>query len=254
MATKVSITQFVDSLLGESGTQVPDAVIMAGMEDVIAKLEKINPDALRDMNVETTITTNPVTLHYASPSMSVFRNGEKAIRVEDAERITNSLSLANDLGNTAYYYVIGNNLYIHPFLPLRNTYTMHGIAYAVSNGNVTWADRYTYPLAMYCAHTMLFRRLNEEISAIAEEMSGLTGLSLDFASVTTRLTKDDVELAMAELEKLRTQIQQYSAVNETAQISVGRLGVRTEGLKTMLARYQIAKANYLEYFGIAGGN
>ena len=249
MATKVVITSYVDSLLGESGTQVSDSTIIAGMEDFVNKLQQSNPDALKDLEVSTTIATVPVTIHFIPKELDVYCGIERLTHQRDTQFIANRYSLLNDFGNTSYYYVIGNKLYIHPF-DATKTYTYRGIAYSVSNGVVTWCDKYVYPLALYCAYVTLFAQLSNEVSAIATA-SGLTlGLTVDYNKTLERLTADDVELTGAELEYAKTQIQAYSTRVGADGVVSDKLKSRVENAKMMFTRMTSIWQTYMQYFGI----
>jgi len=250
MATKVVITSYVDSLLGESGTQISDSTIIAGMEDFVHKLQQSNPDALKDLEVSTTIATVPVTIHFIPEQLDVYCGIERLTRQKDTQFIANRYSLLNDLGNTGYYYVVGNKLYIHPF-DATKTYTYRGIAYSVSNGVVTWCDKYVYPLALYCAYVTLYAQLNVEVSSIVTASGTSTGLgTVDYNNVLPRLDADDVELTGAELDYAKTQIQQLGVWVGADGVVSDKMKSRVENAKMMHARMVTLWTQYMQYFGI----
>lgn len=259
MATKVVINNYIDSLLGESGTEVSDSTIIAGMEDVIRKLEQYNYESLKDLETITEITSSPVSMHYIPPTLDVYCNDERCVKRENKQHVSNRYSLLNDYGNTTYYYVTGNNLYLYPFDESK-TYNYRGIVWAVSGGRLTWADRYNYPLAMYCAMSELFKRLSAELEALLSDSSTFstsssptnvgTGVNLSnlYSRVLARLNAHDVELSSAELNVIQTEIQAYSAQMGRDSIWTQRLQGRVGAAQMLAQRYQAIKQSYLEYF------
>ena len=257
MATKVVITSYIDSLLQESGTQVPDSTIIAGMEDVVRKIELSKPELLRSMEVETAIASSPVTLHYIPPTLDVYCDGLKAVERRNLEHISSRYSLLNDYGDTCYYYVVGKLLYIYPW-DATKSYTYRGVAYSVSNGTLTWCDRFVYPLALYCAYLTLYGRMSVEMAAIvASSQSGLSLdlsglLSLDYTKPTSRLTADDVELANAELDKIRTRIAEYQAMTGADSVAASKLQNRVGTVAAIIANMNSIYTRYIEWFGMGG--
>ena len=261
MATKVVITSYIDSLLQESGTQVPDSTIIAGMEDVVRKLELSNPTLLKDLNTETTIASTPVTLHYIPPTIDVYCNGDRAIECENTQHISNRYSLLNDYGNTTYFYKVGNLLHISPFDETKN-YTYRGIVYSVSGGRLTWNDRFVYPLAMYCAISVLLGQFSAALSKLITDSSGMTtptgnitgldetDLTRLYNRVIGRLNLDDVELSSAELDLVKTQIQAYSAQIQKDSVLSYKMQSRVQAVQQLLAKISAIRTQYMEWFGI----
>lgn len=260
MATKVVIENYIDSLLGTSGTEVPDATIMAGMEDVVRKLEMADKTLLMDLNTITEITATPVTMHYIPPTIDVYCGDERCIRRENIQHINSRYSLLNDRHATTYFYTVGNKLYLHPFVTGEN-YSYRGIVYAVSGGRLTWNDRFNYPLALYCVTSLLFTQFSEELGKMITASSGLltggsnniTGIdetTLDdlYKRVINRLDVDDVELSAAELELIKTQISAYTAQLGRDNVLSYKLQSRVQGIQQMLARIQTIRQQYIEYF------
>jgi len=227
------------------------------MEDVVRKLELSNPNLMRSMEVETVIASSPVTLHYIPPTLEVYCDGLKAVERKNTEHISSRYSLLNDYGDTCYYYIVGNLLHIYP-LDETKSYTYRGIAYAVSNGTLTWCDRFVYPLAMYCAYLTLYGRLNTELAAITESTQCGLGLdlshllSLDYNKPTARLTADDVELAAAELDKIRTRITEYQAMTGSDSVAASKLQSRVGTVAAIIANMNTIYTKYLEWFGMGG--
>lgn len=249
MATKVSITSYIEGLLGETSITVPDQTIMAGMEDILRKLETYLQQALADFWVETAVVSNPVTLQNPLGAIELYCGNDRAIRRSSKQHAANKMSLMYDRGDTAYYYIVGSKLYIEPYVPARNTYTVRGIAYAVSNGSITWPDKYIYPLALFAACDYLYSRYSRELESIASDVTTFPSLTLAFTNAETRLSNDDVELASAELAKLRTQIDAYAAGTQIEGARVQRIQMRVELAQQLLSRYMAMKARYQEYFG-----
>lgn len=239
MATVVVINDYIDSLLGVSGTSVPDATIMAGMEDFVHRLEQYNPIALLDLETEIEISEIPTELHYISPLLAVYENDNKLAKRENKEHIANRYSLLNDMGETANYYLIGNKLYIYPFNTSRS-YTMRNITYSVTSGVLTWCDKYNYPLAMYCAWAQLVKSLYADIVEIAGLVDA--AITLDTSSFDARMLDDDVELATTELGLIQAHIQASGADNDA-------IKSRVESTKNLLMEVASMRQQYLEYFG-----
>ena len=257
--TKVVINSYVSSIIGESGISVPDSTIIAGMEDFVRKLELLRPDSLKEMEDSIAIAASPVTLQYPYPGISVYCGNDKLVEKTDVEHVGNPYSYLDDYGNTGYFYLIGNLLYVYPFSTLK-TYTYRGIVYSVQNGTLVWPDRFVYPLALVCAYTELFGRFSSEVKQISLDGSAFgvnlnyqdgTVSPLNYGDVDVRLNDDDVELAGAELEKIKTQISAFGAVSNAQQIIAYKLNARVENAKLLLGRAQAIYQQYLSYFGIA---
>lgn len=269
MATKVVITDYVDSLLGTSGTSVSDALIMGGMEDVIRKLELTSPQSLRDLETTTTITSTPVTLHYIPPTIDVYVGDERAVRRDNKQHVSSRYSLLNDYGETTYYWTTGNQLNLHPF-DSDKTYTYRGVAYAVSGGNLTWADRYNYPLALYCAMFTSYKNIVGEIGELIDDASGFESGALGDATnnpiagilpsgpndtirklydrVIARLNKHDIELSTAELDVIKTQISAYQATLQRDYTLSMKMQSRAAIFDKYIAMYTSLKQQYNEWF------
>lgn len=259
MPTKVILENYIDDILGESGTSVPDSTIISGMEDVVRKLEMTDISLLQDMENITVIETSPVSVHYLQPTLDVYCNKERVIKRDNEQHISNKYSLLNDYGQTTYYYVVGNKLFIYPFVDT-NTYTYRGIAYSVSGGRLTWCDRFNYPLALYCAILILFTRFSKEIEALILASSGLlvspaglpgmdeTTLNSLYNRVIDRLNRHDTELSAAELELIKTQISAYSAQLGKDNVLSYKLQSRVQGAQQMLSRVATIRQLYTEYF------
>jgi len=256
MATKVSIEEYVTDVIGSTVT-LTDNAIMAGMEDVIRKIETLQPQLLELFRAESAAIANiPLTLHDPSLGVVVFRDEDIAIRRPNKAHITNKLSLLYDKGETAYYYIIGDKLYIEPFKPTRYTYKVVGVAYGVSNGSLTWPRRLAYPLALYCTHVEIGKEYMAAVSAIRDDIATLPLSAIDqsdMARVAGRLAGDDTELAGAELAKIKTKLEAVAIQGNIEGVRVQRIQMRVETATALLHKYMSAKATYSEFFGIMQG-
>lgn len=239
MATKVVINDYIDSLIGVSGTDVPDATIIAGMEDFVHRLEQVNPDGLLELESETDISVIPTELHFVSPTLAVYEGHNKLAVRENLEHIANRYSMLNDMGETANYYLIGNKLYIYPF-DITKRYSMRNVSYSVLAGVLTWCDKYVYPLALYCAWAEIIKTVQLDITNITALAD--TSLTLDMTAFDARMLADDVELANSELGALQATIQ-------AAGVDAEVISSRVEGTKNLLIQAGTMRTAYLEYFG-----
>lgn len=249
MATKVSLTGYVDTMLGRTGTSLSDHMIFAGMEDVVHKMTLFMPQNLNDMTTETTVTSTPTTIHNVTPNTVLYCDGVPSVRINSGESVHYRRSLFHDYGITTSYYFIGDKLHIKPFDSSRN-YTLRGITYSVSNGVLTWPDKYIYPLAIFCAYSTLFKEVGLEIEAIVTLMGRDISATFDYAGAIRRLSNDDVELAKVELEKIMTQINQYATTVGHDQAITAKATERVKNVENMLIRYNSLKLSYAEYFGL----
>ena len=221
------------------------------MEDVIRRVETMMPSIMNEFNTETEVASVPVTLHAPSLGITVYKDNEVAVPRNSRQHIKNSLSLLNDGGETAYYYVIGDKLYIEPFKPTRYKYSVIGIAYGVQYGNVTFPRRLKYPLALYCAQAETYNRYRSSIEAVTSDISSLPSISISSADLTllqARIASDDAEMASAELAKIRLQIDAASAQAGVDTIKVQRIQARIEYANGMLNKHMVTKATYEAFF------
>ena len=249
--TTLTLTSYVSTLLGSTVTTISDSILLSGMEDIVNKFEIQFPERLAELNTETSIYSVPVTIHNVSPLLRVLCNGKEAFRRNGTEHVSDKYSLKCDNGKTTYYYVIGNKLYIYPFFPTSNEYVMHGLAYGVDSGVLTWPDRLGYPLALFCAADLLFGEFSTELLSIITTISDAlvnSDLADEYTLVATRLLADDVELAEAQLAKIRTCIEEFSAI---AGASASVLQASIQNASLLLGRYATIRNRYLEYFGMA---
>lgn len=260
MATeKVNINLFIDGLLGTSGTSVSDALIIAGMEDVVRKIENSNPRLLKELETDVAVSSSPLTLHYVPPTFEVYCDDRKAFNAPSKDFISNRYSLLNDFGETTYFYVIGNKVYIYPY-DSGKSYRYRGVVYSVNSGVLTWSDRLVYPLGLYCAYTTLFETLIDELTTVSSEaaetfaVNPSTLLGLSYTNTETRLSDDDVELASAEMGKLQTKIAEYSAAVGADASLAQKLASRVKALESRMITVQTIRAQYLEWFGITPGD
>lgn len=254
LTSTIVLATYVDRLLGKTGTTLDQNTILAGMSDIVNRFEVGSPERLVDMHVATAITSVPVTLHNVSPTIKVMKNGEQIVRRADYSHLGNSYSLKNDSGKTTYFYTVGNLLYITPFSAPNNSYVMEGLYYGVDGSTLTWPTKYMYPLALFCAADELFKDLSAELRLIITALASLStpaSLATEFAAVQTRLTADDVELANAQLQKLRAYIEEMSATDNHYAVSAQNATSRINNASMILAAYSVLKSRYLEYFGIA---
>lgn len=256
MANKVVIVDYVNGLLNESGASVPDSTIIAGMEDIVRKLEQTNPAALKPLETERVVDAFPYTLRYVAPTLEVFANGKKAIRRDNAEHISNPYSMLNDGNETTYFYVVGNKLHVVPKTDAK--YVVRTIEFSVQNNNIVWYDRYNYPLALYCAYATLFGHVSKEIGAIITESGSSLGLNVDtmlnlqYTRPLSRLASDDVELAHAELDRIKTRIAEYQAMTGADSVAGSKMQNRVAIQEQRLATANMLRGQYLEWFGIGG--
>ena len=250
MATKVSLTGYVDTILGRVGSAISDHLIFSGMEDVVRKMALYMPANMLDMTTETVVTSTPTQIHNVTPETQLYCNGVPAVKINSYESIAYRRSLLNDCGITTYFYFIGDRMHVKPF-DAAKSYVYRGITYSVSNGAVTWPDKYLYPLAMYCAASTLYREIGLEIEAVVTLLGRDIVATFDYTNATARLRDDDVELAKAELEKIITQINQYAATVGHDQAITAKATERVKNLENMFIRYNTLKMSYLEYFGLS---
>jgi hypothetical protein len=253
MATKVTIDRYMEQLLGRADISTSDEMIIAGMEDVVNKLELFRPDELVEMATESTaIATVPVTIHNVSPALVVTCDDIPAVRVAGLDHISNRYSLKYDNGKTTYYYLIGNKLYIYPFDTNSNIYKMQGLSYGVSNGVLTWQDKLVYPLALYCSAELLFGEFSTELQAIIAMLSQTLEMDLtaEYAKVQTRLNADDTELANSQLAKVKTYIDEYMAKVGNQSIAGQNAQTRVANANMLASLHATMWGRYLAYFGM----
>lgn len=250
MATKITITSYVNSLLGRPvSLSLPDQMIMAGMEDIVNKFTMVNPAMLSKMSASTNIASASTTIHNPDGELKVFRGRRPCIRISGLEELPSDYSLKRPDRLTTYFYVTGNTLNITPFYT-GTPYRYEGLAYNVSNGSLTWPDMLTYPLALYCAIDVLFKDFSTEIDNIITAASTTLSMSLSYTNALTRLSRDDVELAKAELEKLSTEINEYAVKSNQQAVVAQNIKSRVDHAMSLLLRMNTLKQRYNEYFGM----
>ena len=250
MATKINITQYVDGLLGRSNTTIGDQIILAGMEDVLSKIIRFLPEAINDFVAEIPITASPFTVQYLLPQPEVYVDNMLMTLVPIKQHAKYAGSLFNSRGFIGEYYIMGNKIYIDSFDSSRS-YTLLGVSYGVSSGVLTWADKQIYPLALHCAASIMFKEFSTELENIITSLGRDVSASIDYSRALVRLANDDVELAGAELTKIRTQIEQYAAMVANEQGASEKARQRVENASGLFLRYQALKASYAEYFGLS---
>ena len=87
-------------------------------------------------------------------------------------------------------------------------------------------------------------------SGLSLDLSGL--LSLDYTKPTSRLTADDVELANAELDKIRTRIAEYQAMTGADSVAASKLQNRVGTVEAIIANMNSIYTRYVEWFGMGG--
>jgi len=251
MTTSVDIDGYVAGVLGETGINVSDDVMIAGMEDVIRRVETMMPELISEFNLETTISSIPVTLHAPSLGITVYKDNSLVVQRNSRQHISNELSLLNDRGETAYYYVIGNKLHIEPFKPSMFTYSVIGVAYSASNGSVTFPRRLKYPLALYCAQHETYKRYRDAIEDVTSDISTLSSIGIgreELALVQARIASDDAEMAATQLAKIRLQVDAASAQSGVDSLRIQRIQSRIEYANSMLNKHMVTRAAYDAYF------
>lgn len=250
----MSLTTYIDSLLGRVNTTLSRDSILAGMEDVVNKLEMFKPDKLLELHTELPITTNPTTLHTVSPTTRITCNGENVVRTDGRMHVANPYSLKNDNAKTTHFYTVGTKIYIVPFDANINAYELQGLVYGVNGSTLVWPSKYIYPLALFCTTEILYKELTTELAAIIQLLGSLeltsSTLTNEFAAVQTRLSADDVELAGAQLGKLRAYLEQLQVETGMQSVSSQNASSRINNAGMLLASYQAFKARYFEYFGV----
>ena len=250
----MSLTTYIDNLLGRTSTTLGRDSILAGMEDIVNKLEMFKPDKLLELHTELPIIASPTTLHAISPTTKITCNGEDMVRTDGRTHIGNPYSLKNDSAKTPHFYTVGTKIYIVPFDATTNSYELQGLVYGVDGSTLVWPNKYVYPLALFCTTEILYKELSAELAAIilllgSLEVTGST-LTSEFKAVQDRLTADDVELASAQLGKLRAYLEQLQIETGIQSVSSQNASFRINNAGMLLATYQTFKARYLEYFGI----
>jgi uncharacterized protein YqiB (DUF1249 family) len=251
MTYSVDINSYVTDVIGEDPIVVSDEIIIAGMEDVIRRVETMMPELISEFNTETTVASVPVTLHAPSLGITVYKDNNVVVQRNSRQHLSNELSLLNDRGETAYYYIIGNKLYIEPYKPSMFTYSVIGVAYGVQYGTVTFPRRLKYPLALYCAQSETYNRYRSAIQAVTSDISTLPSISIlpaDLALVQARITADDAEMAAAQIAKLRLQIDAVSAQAGIDSIRIQRIQSRIEYANSMLNKHMVTRATYDAFF------
>lgn len=253
ITTTVNINDYVTDIIGEGAVVISDETMMAGMEDVVRKIETLAPEMMREFEVETALSSVPVTLHAAGVGVRVYKNNEIVIPRPDKQHISNPMSLMHDRGETAYYYIVGDKLYVTPFKPTMFNYTLIGVAYGVLHGTVTFPRRLRYPLALYCAQIEAYKRYRSAVGVVTDDINTLPSIQVpqqDLALLQARITADDAEMAQAQLAKIRLGIEATSAQAGIDSLRIQRIQARIEYANSMLTKYLVTKAAYDSYFGL----
>ena len=251
MTYSVDINSYVTDVIGEDPIVVSDETIIAGMEDVIRRVETLMPELINEFNVETEVASIPVTLHAPSLGITVYKDNSVVVPRPSRQHISNELSLLNDRGETAYYYLIGNKLYIEPYKPSMFTYSVIGVAYGVQYGTVTFPRRLKYPLALYCAQIETYNRYRSAVGAVTSDISTLPSILVadsDLNLLQARITADDAEMAQAQLAKIRLGIEATSAQAGIDSLRIQRIQARIEYANSMLNKHMVTRAAYDAFF------
>lgn len=249
--TKLALNDYVDSLIGVSAIPISNNQMLAGMEDIVNKLQILMPERLGDLVVESEITSTPQTVPTASTYIKITADDQVAVRVDGVEHVGNPYSLKYDGGSTTYYYIVGDKVHIYPFETTPPPkYKMQSLSYGVNGGTVVWPSAMLYPLALFCAADRQLVSFNKELAAVTSEISNLPTLPTltgEYLNVDTRLSSDDAEMAAARINKIRTYIEANASLLGSKATT---FQVLVQNASMLFSSYMTLRGRYAEWFGL----